>query len=339
MSQTNLLLLCGGGGDEHEISLLSANFFETSLNKIPTFNVLRVELDNEGHYHTRDGERCELTNRKQVRFDDTNKAPWSVDYVIPCIHGYPGETGDIQSYFELINLPYFGCDAEASRNCFNKITAKMWFSALEIPNTPYIFLNEFNEDAIRKTEKVLANWGSVFIKAASQGSSVGCYQVDNIDELADALKQAFTYSPYVIVEKTIKARELEVAVYELNGEIVATKPGEIICSSNTFYTFDEKYAANSQAETKVEADISAALSQTIRDYAVKVFKGMKLSHLSRIDFFLTDKNEILLNEINTFPGLTPISMFPKMLQNQGHDFSQFLQTNISAQLQAHTASR
>jgi len=332
MSQTNLLLLCGGGGDEHAISLLSANFFETSLADITGFNVLRVELDADGHYHTKDGDICELTNRKQIRFEDETKAPWPVDYVIPCIHGYPGETGDIQSYFELINLPYFGCDSEASRNCFNKVTAKMWFSALGIPNTPYIFLNEFNDDAISQTEQALETWGSVFIKAASQGSSVGCYRVDSKEALASSLREAFSYSPYVVVEKTIHARELEVAAYELDGEIVATKPGEIICAGNSFYTFDEKYAADSQAQTKVEADISDEISQQIREYAVKVFKGMKLSHLSRIDFFLTDEDEILLNEINTFPGLTPISMFPKMLQNHGDNFSEYLVSNIKAQL-------
>lgn len=111
MSTTNILLLCGGGGDEHAISLLSANYFETSLATLPQFNVLRVELDANGHYRTAAGENCELNSRRQIRFEADNKAPWEVDFAIPCIHGFPGETGDIQSYFELINLPYFGCKA------------------------------------------------------------------------------------------------------------------------------------------------------------------------------------------------------------------------------------
>ncbi|WP_028767173.1 D-alanine--D-alanine ligase [Shewanella fidelis] len=333
MTQKNILLLCGGGGDEHSISLLSANYFEAQLATLAHFNVLRVELNAQGQYHTAAGELCELTNSRQLRFSDSDKTAWNVDYVIPCIHGYPGETGDIQSYFELINLPYFGCDSEASSNCFNKVTAKMWFSALGIPNTPYIFLNEFNDDAVKQTEQALEKWGSIFIKAASQGSSVGCYRVDSIEQLAKSLQQAFTFSPYVVVEKTISARELEVATYEVNGEIIATKPGEIICASNTFYSFDEKYADNSQAQTVIEADVDAAIAKQIQDYAIKAFKGMKLRHLSRIDFFLTDENEILLNEINTFPGQTHISMFPKMLQNHGHDFAQYLSNNILAQLQ------
>ncbi|MFT5790146.1 MAG: D-alanine-D-alanine ligase [Shewanella sp.] len=328
MSTTNILLLCGGGGDEHAISLLSANYFESSLATQPHFNVLRVELDAKGHYRTATGENCELNNRRQIRFEDQDKAPWDVDYAIPCIHGFPGETGDIQSYFELINLPYFGCKAEASRNCFNKITAKMWFSALNIPNTPYLFLSELSDLTVKQVSEAFKQWGSIFVKAASQGSSVGCYRVDSIDDVESTLAKAFQFSDYVIVEKTIKARELEVAVYEIEGKVVATVPGEVICSSNNFYTFDEKYAANSQAQTHVVAEIPIDVSDLIRKYAISVFKGMKLRHLSRIDFFLTDDGEVLLNEINTFPGLTPISMFPKMLQNHGDSFSDFLSSNI-----------
>ncbi|WP_394201969.1 D-alanine--D-alanine ligase [Shewanella waksmanii] len=328
MSQTNLLLICGGGADEHDISLMSAKYFESTLQTLPHLNVLKVELDANGQYHTQDGVRCELTNQREIRFNDSSRENWPVDYAIPCIHGYPGETGDIQSMFELINLPYFGCDSESSSNCFNKITAKMWFTALGIPNTPYLFLSELNQDAIERTQQALQNWGSVFVKAASQGSSVGCYRVDSADEVADILKQAFQYSPYVVVEKTIRARELEVAVYQFNGKTVATVPGEVICSSNNFYTFDEKYAADSQATTEVVADVSLAVSESIREYAIKVFDGMKLRHLSRIDFFLTDDGEILLNEINTFPGLTPISMFPKMLANHGDSFAEYLDQAI-----------
>jgi D-alanine-D-alanine ligase len=131
------------------------------------------------------------------------------------------------------------------------------------------------------------------------------------------------------------ARELEVAVYEYQGEVIATKPGEIVCDSNNFYTFDEKYATNSKAKTFIEAiNVPDEISEQIRAYAIKAFKGMKLRHLSRIDFFLTADNQILLNEINTFPGLTPISMFPKMLEHHGHDFSIYLTDIIDSQLKS-----
>ncbi|NKF50350.1 D-alanine--D-alanine ligase [Shewanella sp. WXL01] len=333
MSKINVLLLCGGGGAEHDISLLSAKFFETTLENIPEYQVQKVELNKQGQYITSDGEICELTGERQLRYIAEPSKTWPIDFVIPCIHGYPGETGDIQSYFELIGLPYFGCDAEASRNSFNKVTAKMWFSALGIPNTPYLFLHQLNDQAIRDTQAAFDKWGSVFVKAASQGSSVGCYKVDNRDDIANVLKDAFKYSPYVVVEKTIVARELEVAAYEYQGEVIASKPGEIICDSNSFYTFDEKYAADSKASTKVEADnLTAEQLAKIQAYSIKAFKGMKLRHLSRIDFFLTEDGEILLNEINTFPGSTPISMFPKMLAHNGHDYGDFLKDAVTRAL-------
>lgn len=339
MKPINLLLVCGGGGDEHAISLLSANFFEHTLAQSPHFNVTRVELLPQGQYQTREGKACEITNQKQLRFQQNNIESWPIDYVIPCIHGYPGETGDLQSYLDLIQLPYFGCNAEASRHCFNKVTAKMWFSALDIPNTPSLFLSELNQAAIDKAEQALQNWGSIFIKAASQGSSVGCYKVDDVTQLSEHLADAFHYSDYVIIEKTIQARELEVAVFEYQGEVVATLPGEIICAADTFYTFDEKYDTNSHATTEVIAKgLSTDLTDNIRHYAIKAFNGMKLKHLARVDFFLTADNEILLNEINTFPGSTPISMFPKMLQNHGPSFSDYLNDTILTQLEIATAS-
>lgn len=332
MKKINLLLLCGGGGDEHAISLQSAGYFETTLAQFSQFNVLWVELLADGRYRTKEGEFCELTNTRHIRYQDQQQS-WPVDYVIPCIHGYPGETGDIQSYFKLIHLPYFGCEAEASLNCFNKITAKMWFSALGIPNTPYVFLDAYNKQTLLTAKKALQNWGSIFIKAASQGSSVGCYKVDNEDQLSHSLQQAFEFSPYVVIEKTIMARELEVAVFEHNKEIIATLPGEIVCAENTFYSFDEKYDSNSQAQTHIEANnLTSAQIETMQNYAIKAFTGLKLRHLSRIDFFLTDDNEILLNEINTFPGLTPISMFPKMLIHHGINFGDWLIGIIEKQI-------
>lgn len=331
-NRINILLLCGGGCAEHDISLLSAQYFESCLTQRDDVELLKLVLNAQGEYHTQGGKKCELTNSRQIRFDD-DSASWPVDYVIPCIHGYPGETGDIQSYFNLINLPYFGCESEASSNCFNKITAKMWFSALDIPNTPYLFVNQVDDAAIARCAQAFDQWGSLFVKAASQGSSVGCFKVDNRDDIAPVLTRAFGYSPYVIVEKTIRARELEVAVYEYRGEVIATKPGEIICADNTFYSFEEKYADNSHATTHVEAtNLTDEQIAQIRDYAVRAFKGLKLRHLSRIDFFLSDEGDILLNEINTFPGLTKISMFPKMLAHHGEDFTDYLMDNIKSQL-------
>ena len=314
MSTYNVLLVCGGGSDEHDISLISADYIQSQLAKYPQIKLTKLVLDKNGKFIDSQGDEYSLSDERQ-----------NIDFVIPCIHGYPGETGDIQSLLTINNLKFLGSEAETSIHCFNKVTAKQWFTSLGIPNTPYLFLSEYNHANVEKAQAALKDWGSVFIKASNQGSSVGCYKANTAEEVQESLKQAFHYSSYVLVEKTIKAREIEVAAYEYNGELVITKPGEIICEQDSFYDFDEKYSNDSKARTDVIAqNIDDETINKITEYSRKAFIGMKLRHLSRIDFFLTDDGEILLNEINTFPGMTPISMFPQMLINNGHDFGEYL---------------
>ncbi|MBP8113357.1 MAG: D-alanine--D-alanine ligase A, partial [Aeromonas sp.] len=132
MKNMHVLLLCGGGGAEHEVSLRSANFLEQQLGLLPGVEVTRVEMFAD-RWLSADGRECKLGLDKLLSFDSVARP---VDYVVPCIHGYPGETGDLQSFLELAGLPYLGCDAEASKICFNKISTKLWLSAIGIPNTP-----------------------------------------------------------------------------------------------------------------------------------------------------------------------------------------------------------
>ncbi|ODZ74112.1 D-alanine--D-alanine ligase A [Vibrio parahaemolyticus] len=324
----NILLLCGGGSSEHEISLLSANFVEQQLNLIQNVKVTRVEIKNEG-WVTDQGELVYLDlNTKQLCSNESNQ---TIDFIVPCIHGFPGETGDIQSLFEIAGIPYLGCGPEASSNSFNKITSKLWYDALDIPNTPYLFLTRNDEHAHRQAEQAFEKWGKVFVKAARQGSSVGCYSVTEKQAIAKAVNDAFGYSDQVLVEKAVKPRELEVAAYEMNGELHITKPGEVISPDGAFYSYDEKYSSSSHSLTEVEAkNLTQEQIDRIHHASETVFKQMNLRHLSRIDFFLTEDNEIYLNEVNTFPGMTPISMFPKMLQNNGHKFHEFLEDCINS---------
>ncbi|KIP79071.1 MULTISPECIES: D-alanine--D-alanine ligase [Vibrio] len=318
----NILLLCGGCSSEHEISLLSANFVEQQLNLIENVKVTRVEIKNEG-WVTNQNELVYLDlNTKQLCSDTSSLA---VDFIVPCIHGFPGETGDIQSMFEIAGIPYLGCGPEASSNSFNKITSKLWYDAIGIPNTPYLFLTRNDEYAHEQAQQAFDKWGKVFVKAARQGSSVGCYSVTEKSELRQAVNDAFGFSEQVLIEKSVKPRELEVAAYEMGGQLYITKPGEVIAPDGAFYSYDEKYSSASHSLTEVEAkNLTEEQVDAILEASQTVFKQMNLRHLSRIDFFLTEDNEIYLNEVNTFPGMTPISMFPKMLQNNGHQFHEFL---------------
>lgn len=218
MSSIHVLLLCGGGSAEHEVSLVSANYIEQKLQQIDDVQYTRIEMKTDGWFNA-EGVACQLNLDRTLQVGDDKV---TVDYVIPCVHGFPGETGDLQSFLDMAKLPYMGCGAEASTNCFNKITTKLWFDALGIPNTPYVFLSENNQDAHDQADAALAKWGTIFVKAACQGSSVGCYRVTNKDELTHAVNEAFTYSDQVLIEKAIKPRELEIAAYQYGDELVIT---------------------------------------------------------------------------------------------------------------------
>lgn len=328
MKKYNILLLAGGKSSEHDISLVSSGYLESNLKEIQDFNVIKVIIGKDGIFRDQNNQTVEVNFSREL-VSKTEKTP--IDYVVPCIHGFPGETGDIQSWLEMIGLPYLGCGSEASKICFNKITTKLWFDALDIPNTPYLFLNSISD--LPKAEAFLKEHKNLFIKAASQGSSVGCYPAHNESELKEAVEKAFTYSSQVVVEILVEPRELEVSAYEYQCEIHTTLPGEIVVPKGKFYSFDEKYAKNSETTTDIVAkNVSVEIQEKIRAYAKRAFIGLKLRHLSRIDFFYTSDGKIYLNEINTFPGMTPISMFPKMLINNGHSFKDFLEQNIKRDL-------
>ena len=324
----NILLLCGGGGTEHEISLVSSKFIEKNLNDLGLYNVVKVEIGKDKIFRIVNldgtyGETVELNFKRQL----VGNTIRDIHIVVPCIHGPPGETGEIQTFFELTGLPYVGCGPEASQICFNKVTSKLWFDALGIPNTPFKFLASLDDKKL--AHDFFDQYGKVFVKASSQGSSVGCYQVFDKNALDQTLARAFEYSSYVLVEKMVTARELEISAYEYQGKIVTTVPGEINCP-NQFYSYEEKYNPKSQTTTEVVArDLSKDVIEKMQTYAKKAFVQLKLRHLSRIDFFYTNEGEIFLNEINTFPGMTPISMFPKMMENHGHSFNTFFKETIA----------
>jgi D-alanine-D-alanine ligase len=315
MSIKKVLLLCGGGSTEHDVSLVSVKHIQDCLKDIPSIVLTTVEINKSGDWTELNGSKFVLDPKK-------------FDFVIPCIHGYPGETGDLQSYLEMIGLPYLGCNSETSKMCFNKVTTKLWATALGVPNTPYIFLSESTENTLKMAKDFCAIHGDVVVKASNQGSSVGCYLVEKDIDPTETIKKAFALSPFVLLEKRLHPRELEVSFYEYNGNVQFSYPGEIICPSK-FYSFEEKYSQQSQTTTETKAhNLNKELVSRITEYSAKLSVGLKLRHLSRIDFFL-DGNELYLNEINTFPGLTPISMFPKMMEANGHSFKEFLIQHIN----------
>ena len=355
----NILLLAGGDGSEHDISLISSQYVEQQLKLNPEFNVISAVLhDDVMHFApsakpsaspsadtatanaatadaaatvsaTADSERVGYftkLNELTIKNPDGTTAKYKIDCAVPCLHGVPGETGDIQSFFELQRIPYIGCGAEASINCFNKVTTKFYLDALKIENTPSMFLSSNDSASLQQAHEAFARFGGdVYVKAANQGSSIGCYHVQKESELDEAIAQALGFSHLVLLEKTIVHRELEVAAYEYEGKLHITNPGEIIIPQDHFYDFSEKYSKTSGSTTTLEvAGLTELQKAMIKNMAERAFKGLNLRHLSRIDFFLSNDGTIYINEINTFPGMTPISMFPKLVEHQGLSMKDFL---------------
>ncbi len=309
----NILLLSGGKNTEHEISLKSADFIKSSIDS-SRFNVHQLVMDKDGSWPS----ELELTNLQKNE----------IDVVIPCLHGNPGENGKIQSYFEMINIPFLGCEAETSEICFNKAMTKLWLKDINIPHCEFEIINTLSENDKEKSTKFYDKYQDIFVKATNQGSSVGCYHVTKKSELISSIEKALSYSPYVILERTVKGREFEISLFEYNGEIHITKPGEILCPEG-FYSYEQKYDKDSKTGISLEAsEISEANIQLITKYCRQIQNTFKIRHMSRVDFFI-ENDKILINEINTFPGHTAISLFPMMMENYGVKYSDFINFHLN----------
>lgn len=318
----NLLLLKGGGGQEHDVSLLSADYLKSVIDR-EKFKIFEVLVDGDFNWLI-DGAKAELNFKKELVSEDGSKTP--IDLCLPCFHGYPGETGHIQAYFEMIGLPFFGCGYEASAVCFNKVLTKLWLEKARVPVTDFVIANDASAQTMEAVRAFFDKHGSVFVKASNQGSSVGCYPVDNKNELESALKEALKFSDFAVVEKKLVPRELEISVFEHQGNLQATRPSEILCPDK-FYSYDEKYSQESKTQTILNPNLPEETVQEIQEYAKSAFQGLKLDQFCRMDFFVAD-GKVYLNEINTFPGMTPISMYPKMIEAAGFSYKDVLNSQL-----------
>jgi len=322
-----ILLLCGGGGSEHEVSLKSADYIESKL-KLTSHKYIRLTLlknfqmiDNEKHSYV-------FQHSSNLVSEFTNVSN-KITYIIPCIHGTPGEDGKIQAYFDLLKIPYMGPGQEASLMSFNKITTKMWAKSIGINTAPFEVITNTNSINFEKAEVFFNQHKDIYVKATHQGSSIGVYHVTDFSELKEKIIKAIELSPYVLLEKTIKGRELEVIVFEYKKELISTGPAEILLTGENFYTFEEKYGQTSHATVEINAPgIPDETKLKLQAHSKAIFKALKLKDLSRIDFFLEGET-IYLNEINTFPGHTNISVFPRLLESTGIKYVDYLNDLIN----------
>ncbi len=320
--KTNVYVLYGGKSAEHEVSLKSASAILNALDK-DKYNVYPVYITKEGVWYSLGLLKEEIKSVDQLQVDHKESISTSLgkfltevlddsqkNVVFPAIHGTFGEDGTLQGLLEIINIPYVGNEVLSSAVGMDKVIMKDIFVKHNLPVTNYTSLRlhqwkENKENELDEVEKSLSY--PLFVKPANLGSSVAVNRVENREQLKQAIEEAFDYDVKIILEEEVVGREMQVSVIG-NDDPKASIPGEFIIH-RPFFDYEAKY--NDKSTTPViPARLTAEVTEKVRELAVKAFKVLNCYGLARVDIFVTDDNEVLLNEINTMPGFTALSMTP-----------------------------
>jgi D-alanine-D-alanine ligase len=365
--KTRVGLIFGGRSGEHEVSVRSAKTVIEQIDK-DKYEIVPVAISKEGKWlnpveslamfpaatqekllgeigkYPRDSVALlgdtsykGLTKLEAVNGED-RLAP--LDVIFPVLHGTYGEDGTIQGLFEMADIPYVGCGVLASACGMDKVVMKTLFRDADLPICRYVWFlrGEFERDSEKVVELVKAKLGfPCFVKPANLGSSVGVSRATDDVSLRRAITLAAEYDRKIIVEEALEMREIECAVMG-NDEPRASLPGEYIIrdESKKFLDYTEKYAGTGNNEFVVPAPVSDELARKIQEMAIRAFKAIDGAGLARVDFFLrSDNGMLLVNEINTLPGLTDASGFPKMWHGSGVEFSQVVDSLIALAIERH----
>ncbi len=347
MQKLKLGVIFGGMSTEHDVSITSGTSVIKNLDK-EKYNIYPIYIAKNGDWfeYTKKLENIdvlEVGEKIEEKSEILNPIEYlkKCDVVFPVLHGLYGEDGTIQGMLELLNKPYVGCGVLSSSICMDKVYAKIIFDRAKIPQAKYVYIKrrgdrfvkidkEFNEkeyeiEEIAKLVKEELSY-PVFVKPSNSGSSVGIGKAHNERELIETVTSASLYDDKILIEEEIKGREVECAVLG-NSHPLASCVGEIL-PAEEFYTFDAKYK-NAESRVVIPADIPENVSNEIRETAIKAFKATDGSGLSRVDFFIENNtNTVLINEINTMPGFTQISMYPKLWEEVGVSYSKLLDSLI-----------
>ena len=342
----NLCVIYGGASPEHEVSVTSGLSVVKNINK-QKYNVRQIYISKQGEWYEQKryiepGKIGENNIEKGlIKIENPLQYIKTFDVVFPVLHGKNGEDGTIQGLLEIAGVKYVGCKILASSLGMDKIYAKIIFDKAGIPQAKSIYIkkyegnyiyidNEFNEtvynlrEAIERIRQTLKF--PMFIKPSNSGSSVGINKAHNIEELIEHIEIAGKYDNKILIEESINGRELECAVLG-NEEVQASSIGEII-PDDEFYSYKAKYN-NSQTKTVIDPDIPEKIKEAIKKYSIKAFKAIDGKGLARVDFFWNEKDNIIyINEINTLPGFTQISMYSKLWEKSGKNYPELLEKLI-----------
>lgn len=331
-------VIFGGMSTENEVSVKSATSVMNNLDK-NKYEVFPIYIDKQANWFEYEGNKPIENIIKYLK---------NMDVIFPVLHGLYGEDGTIQGMLELLKIPYVGCGIIASSIGMDKSYTKIIFEKAKINQTKHIYIKDYDGEKMTIVEDDLdekkTNIDEVinlsnkklkfplFIKPCNSGSSVGVNKAEDNEELKQAILEAFKYDSKVLIEQGIKGKEVECAVLG-NSRIgvEASRVGEIL-SAEDFYTFDAKYE-NQDSKTVIPASITDEQQEEIRKLAKKAFKALDGNGLSRVDFFVEEgTGKVFLNEINTMPGFTNISMYPKLMEDFGYSYSSLLDKLIEIAL-------
>lgn len=337
MSKQRVALLFGGVSSEHEVSCRSAAFVAENLNP-EKYEVYKLGITKKGRWLLYPGGTDRMRDYSWDKFPDCVPAAISadrttrgilanhgsnldvikVDVAFPVLHGRNGEDGTVQGLLELAGIPYVGCDVLTSAACMDKSAANQMFDAFGIPHTPWLAarrdeLDDFDSLLFRLRDTLHF---PLFVKPAVGGSSVGVTKVKNDAELRAAMQLAGTHDKKIVFEQAVNGQEVECALLG-NSLPIASLPGEIV-SCNEIYDYEAKYQSGDASKLYLPANLSEEKQQEVRELALKAYKAMGCTGLARIDFFVEHATgRVLINEINTMPGFTSISMYPKLMAMTG----------------------
>ena len=350
--KNKVAIIFGGKSAEHEVSLNSAENIIKATNKT-LFDMVLIGVDKNGIWHFNSEYKSDLAEISLNRFfsgsteiiletkgnktfiiDAKNKEALEFfDVAFPIIHGTFGEDGTLQGYFKTLNIPFVGADILASAICMDKEITKRILRDAQIPVANFIPVNNTEQDKC-PFEQAVAELGlPLFVKPCNAGSSVGVSKVTDKVTFTEAIKSAFQHDKKILIEEAVMGKEVECAILG-NEKPIASVVGEII-PQRDFYSYEAKYKDAHGAKMKIPAEIPVEIADSIRNTALNAYRLTCCEGMARVDFFLSNDNTFVLNEINTLPGFTKISMYPKLWEYSGISYSHLITKLIELAIEKH----
>jgi len=315
-SKLRVGIICGGQSAEHEVSLQSAKNVITALDTSKYEPVL-IGIDRLGGWHA----LSELGDIVEASSNSTSKTKLlkNLDIIFPVLHGPLGEDGSVQGLMEVMNIPYVGCGVLSSAVGMDKDMMKRLLRSAAIPVTDHMILASGD---VYNGAAIVQRFGlPLFVKPANMGSSIGVSKVKTADELSSAIDLAFRYDHKILIEKMVEGDEVECAVLG-NAQPQASMPGRLIIKAD-YYTYAAKYQ-DGTTEIEIPAKLPKAVTEAVQATALRAYKALGCEGMARVDMFVTRSGEVVVNEINTIPGFTNISMYPMLWQAEGLSYKNLI---------------